>query len=400
MKVTPTDFDFSAMHQRMQFYVDQNILSCCATAIFKGTDLVDLQAFGYMDLESKRPLASDAIFRMASNTKLVTSVALMMLYEEGLFDLDDPLAKFLTEFAELRVLKPDATSAADTVPAQNLITIRHLLSHSAGLSYGFVEPTSVIDQAYAAGGVDVLGAAEVDLEEFCGQIAKLPLAFEPGTSWRYSVATDICARLVEVLSGQKFDEFLQQRIFQPLGMTDTDFWVPEDKLQRLTTLYAPADLLDPMKPGLHVFDSPQASTVSKPPKLLSGGGGLVSTVSDYSSFLRMIVNGGEWQGARLLQAQTLQMMRSNQLTDGVKVAFPMWIMPGTVFGLGFAIKNELQPEDPASALGEYHWGGLMGTHSWMAPEADLTGFCLTQRMPGFWHPFSQEFKQLTYQVAG
>jgi CubicO group peptidase (beta-lactamase class C family) len=206
--------------------------------------------------------------------------------------------------------------------------------------------------------------------------------------------------LVEVLSGQKFDEFLQQRIFQPLGMTDTDFWVPEDKLQRLTTLYAPADLLDPMKPGLHVFDSPQASTVSKPPKLLSGGGGLVSTVSDYSSFLRMIVNGGEWQGARLLQAQTLQMMRSNQLADGVKVAFPMWIMPGTVFGLGFAIKNELQPEDPASALGEYHWGGLMGTHSWMAPEADLTGFCLTQRMPGFWHPFSQDFKQLTYQVAG
>ena len=400
MKVTPTDFDFSAMHQRMQFYVDQNILSCCATAIFKGTDLVDLQTFGYMDLESKRPLASDAIFRMASNTKLVTSVALMMLYEEGLFDLDDPLAKFLTEFAELRVLKPDATSAADTAPAQNLITIRHLLSHSAGLSYGFVEPTSVIDQAYAAGGIDVLGAAEVDLEEFCGQIAKLPLAFEPGTSWRYSVATDICARLVEVLSGQKFDEFLQQRIFQPLGMTDTDFWVPEDKLQRLTTLYAPADLLDPMKPGLHVFDSPQASTVSKPPKLLSGGGGLVSTVSDYSSFLRMIVNGGEWQGARLLQAQTLQMMRSNQLADGVKVAFPMWIMPGTVFGLGFAIKNELQPEDPASALGEYHWGGLMGTHSWMAPEADLTGFCLTQRMPGFWHPFSQDFKQLTYQVAG
>jgi len=400
MKVTPTDFDFSAMHQRMQFYVDQNILSCCATAIFKGTDLVDLQTFGYMDLESKRPLASDAIFRMASNTKLVTSVALMMLYEEGLFDLDDPLAKFLTEFAELRVLKPDATSAADTAPAQNLITIRHLLSHSAGLSYGFVEPTSVIDQAYAAGGIDVLGAAEVDLEEFCGQIAKLPLAFEPGTSWRYSVATDICARLVEVLSGQRFDEFLQQRIFQPLGMTDTDFWVPEDKLQRLTTLYAPADLLDPMKPGLHVFDSPQASTVSTPPKLLSGGGGLVSTVSDYSSFLRMIVNGGEWQGARLLQTQTLQMMRSNQLADGVKVAFPMWIMPGTVFGLGFAIKNELQPEDPASTLGEYHWGGLMGTHSWMAPEADLTGFCLTQRMPGFWHPFSQDFKQLTYQVAG
>jgi CubicO group peptidase (beta-lactamase class C family) len=352
-----------------------------------------------MDIESQRPLEPDAIFRMYSNTKIVTSVALMMLQEEGLFDLDDPLAKFLPEFADLVVLKPDASSASDTVPAENLITVRQILSHSAGLSYGFIEPTSVIDQAYAAGGINALGDMGLDLEEFCARVAKLPLAFEPGASWRYSVATDICARLVEVLSGQKFDAFLQQRIFQPLNMVDTGFWVPEAKVQRFTTLYAPDDIFDPMKPGLNVHDDPASGAFNASPQFLSGGGGLVSTVSDYSSFLRMIINQGEWNGARILKPETLKLMRSNQLADGVKVAFPMWVMPGTVFGLGFAIKNELTPEEPAGALGEYHWGGLAGTHSWMAPDADLTGFCLTQRLPGFWHPFSQEFKALTYAAA-
>lgn len=399
MKVAESPYDFSEMHQRMQFYVDQNILPCCATAVFKGTDLVDFETFGYMDIESQQPLLSDAIFRMYSNTKIVTSVALMMLEEEGRFDLDDPIAKFLPEFAELAVLKRDASSAADTAPAQNLITVRQLLSHSAGLSYGFVDPMSVIDQAYAAGGINVLGDMSVDLEEFCARIAKLPLAFEPGTDWRYSVATDVCARLVEVLSGLKFDVFLQQRIFQPLAMVDTGFWVPEEKTERFTTLYAPHDIFDPMQPGLTVYDDPNTGTYNKMPALLSGGGGLVSTVADYSSFLSMITNGGEWNGARILKPETLKLMRSNQLADGVQVAFPMWVMPGTVFGLGFAIKNELMPEEPAAALGEYHWGGLGGTHSWMAPEADLTGFCLTQRLPGFWHPFSQEFKALTYAAV-
>ena len=219
MNVIDSSYDFSAMHERMQFYIDQNLLSCCATAVFKGTDLIDYQTFGFMDIESKTPLRKDAIFRMYSNTKLVTSVALMMLHEEGLFDLDDPLAKFMPEFADLQVLKPDATGVSDTSPAKNMISVRHILSHSAGLSYGFIEPNSVIDQAYLNGGVNVLADASIDLEEFCLRVAKLPLAYEPGTSWRYSVATDVCARLVEVLSGKSFDEFLHQRIFGPLALS-------------------------------------------------------------------------------------------------------------------------------------------------------------------------------------
>ena len=297
------------------------------------------------------------------------------------------------------MLQPDATTAADVHPAKNLISIRHLLSHSAGLSYGFVEPDSVIDQCYLNGGVNGLGEKDIDLEELCAGIAKLPLAFEPGTSWRYSFATDVCARLVEVLSGQSFDAFLRQRIFDPLGMMDTDFWVPQEKAHRLITMYSPEDLFDPMKPGLNKADDVITGPYRARPKMLSGGGGLVSTVADYSAFLRMIVNEGEWSGAQLLKPETLRLMRSNHLADGVQVAFPMWAMPGTVFGLGFAVKNKLQPNDPPAALGEYHWGGLAGTHSWMAPEADLTGFCLTQRMPGFWHPFSSDFRSLTYAAA-
>jgi len=391
--------DFAAMHQRMQFYVDQNILPCCATAVFKGVERVDYQTFGFMDTASRTPLRDDAIFRMYSNTKIVTSVALMMLHEEGLFDLDDPLAKFLPEFADLRVLIANAITATDTKPAQHLISIRQLLSHSAGLSYGFVEPDSVADKAYNSGGIDALSEASIDLEEFCQRIAKLPLAFEPGSSWRYSVATDVCARLVEVLAGQAFDDFLRQRIFVPLGMVDTDFWVPEDKAHRFVTMYAPEDMFAPMQGGLIKIDDPLTGSYSKPPVLKAGGSGLVSTVADYGTFLQMLINQGSWGGTTILQPDTLQLMRTNQLAEGVQVAFPMWPMPGTVFGLGFAVKTQLQDSDLEAALGEYHWGGLAGTHSWMAPQADLTGFCLTQRMPGFWHPFSHEFKALTYAAA-
>ena len=400
MQIKATSLDFTPMHERMGFYVEQNILSCCATLVMQGQDVIDYKTFGYMDLETKAPLRSDAIYRMYSSTKLVTSVALMMLYEEGLFALDDPLAKYLPQFADLSILKPDAQTDKDVVPAKQLILIRHIMSHSAGLSYGFIEPDSIIDRAYVRAGLQVLTDFSLDLEEFCDRVARLPLAYEPGTNWRYSVATDVCARLVEVLSGQTFDEFLQQRIFAPLGMPDTGFWVPPEKTGRFITQYAPLDFLDPMKPGLVNADDPIHVQYNQRPAFLSGGGGLVSTVADYAKFLQMIVGGGERQGVRLLRASTLEEMRKNQLAPGVRAAFRMWTMPGTTFGLGFALKQIPQASEPASAQDEYHWGGMAGTHSWMAPNAGITGFCLTQRMPGFWHPFSHEFKAHAYAIAG
>jgi CubicO group peptidase (beta-lactamase class C family) len=382
----------------MQWYVDQNILSCCNTLVMRGTDVLDFKTFGYMDLQSKEPLRPDAIYRMYSSTKLITSAALMMLFEEGRIGLDDALSDYLPGFAEPMVLKADAQSVDDVEAAHSEIVIRQVLSHSAGFSYGFIEPDSVIDKAYASRGIGALDRFDVTLEGLCDALATLPLAYQPGSYWRYSFATDVVARLIEVISGMGFDAFLKARIFDPLGMVDTDFWVPADKADRFVTMYAPEDVLQPMQGGLVKADDNREGIYNQPRAMLSGGGGLVSTVSDYLTFIRMIVAGGEWAGVRCLQPATLQLMRTNQLADGVGVNFPMWRMPGTVFGLGFALREELGPDDPPGAQGEYHWGGMAGTHAWMAPAADLTGMCMTQRMPGFWHPFSQDFKKFAYEL--
>jgi CubicO group peptidase (beta-lactamase class C family) len=399
VETVSSDIDFSPIHERMQWYVDQGILSCANSLVMLGTDVLDFASFGYMDLESRKPLHEDAIFRMYSNTKIVTSVAAMQLEEQGRFDLDDPVADYIDAFGNMRVLKADAETIEDVEEAREPIRIRHVLSHSAGLSYGFIEPTSLIDQAYMGAGLNILGDSSLTLEELCNRLGTLPLAYQPGTFWRYSFGTDVTARLVEVISGQRFDDYLKAHIFEPLGMVDTDFWVPEEKRDRFITMYAPEDFFDPMKPGLVKADDPQEGTYTQRPALLSGGGGLVSTVNDYLNFVRMITSGGTWQGEKILEPATLEKMRTNQLPEGVEVNFPMWTMPGTTFGLGFALKEALEDDDPRGMLNEYHWGGMAGTHTWWAPEAGIFGMCMTQRMPGFWHPFSHEFKKLTYELT-
>ncbi|MGI9326050.1 MAG: serine hydrolase domain-containing protein [Pseudomonadales bacterium] len=386
-----------AMHRRMDWYVEQSIIPCCATVVMRGTEVIDEYRTGYLDYEAQSPLPADAIFRMYSNTKIVTAVAAMMLYEEGRFALDDALADYLPAFKDPKILRAGAKSISDTEPCRSQITIAQTLSHSAGWSYGFIEPQSVIDAAYISQGVDIFSSFDSTLEQLCDRLASLPLAFQPGTQWRYSLASDVTARLVEVLSGQRFDAFLAERIFEPLGMRDTAFWVAPEKQDRFINMPAPVDLFDPMKSGFNPGDDPHTGQYCQERALLSGGGGLVSSVADYLDFLRMIVNGGEWQGARLLQPETLRLMRTNVLAPGLGVNFPMWHMPGTTFGLGFALKERLSADEPAAMQGEYHWGGMAGTHTWMAPEANLTGVCMTQLMPGFWHPFSHEFKAAVYQ---
>ena len=324
----------------------------------------------------------------------------MMLWEAGHFDLDDELAKYIPAFSDVPVLKPGAGSLEEREPAREPIRIRHLLSHSSGLSYGFVDPTDVLDQGYTLAGLNPLLATDFDLEELCDKLATMPLAYQPGTSWRYSLATDVTARLIELWSGQPFDKFLSEAIFQPLGMVDTGFYVPPEKTERLVTLYAPTDFLDPMSPSTERTDGPGSNGYGAKPRFLSGGGGLVSTVSDYLTFMRILIGGGAVNGTRLLKADTVEQMRSNQLAPGVGVRFPMWSMPGTGFGLGLAVKESVTADESPLAQGEYHWGGLAGTHTWVAPRADLTGFCFAQRVFGFWHPFSHDFKALAYEIAG
>ena len=302
--------------------------------------------------------------------------------------------------ANLEVLRSDADSVDVVEPLRMEPTIAQLMSHSAGFSYGFLDPTSVVDQAYVQAGLAGLTGEIASLGSLVERIADLPLADQPGTRWRYSFSTDILARLVEVWSGEKFSAFLKRRILDPLGMLDTDFFVPEEKRDRFTAMYAPTDLMEPMQGGLVKVDDPSETSYSAPPSFEAGGHGLVSTISDYLSFVRMLVNEGEWNGMRLLQPQTLTLMRSNRLPPGALVRFMTMDLPGTTFGLGFALKESLAENETPNALGEYFWGGIAGTHSFMAPKANLTMMCFTQRMPGFLHPFSADFKRLAYQIAG
>jgi len=252
MKVTAAGYDFGAAHAAIRRLVDGNILSGVSSAVLVGRDLVDVNCTGWADKEAQVPLRADHLFRVFSNTKLITSCAALLLFEEGRFQFDDPIEKFIPQLGNRRVLRPGATSLDDTEPARASITIRQLLSHSSGLSYGLFDPGSVMFKAYQAR--RVLNPMKT-LADMIDALAELPLVYHPGSSWEYSVATDVVGRLVEVLSGQPFDKFIQQRILAPLGMVDTGFVVPEKDRSRFVAYYAGADLMDPMKPGLARTDN-------------------------------------------------------------------------------------------------------------------------------------------------
>jgi CubicO group peptidase (beta-lactamase class C family) len=392
--VTPNDYDFGAVHAAMRRYVDANILAGISSAVLVGRDLVDLNCVGWADKEQGVAMRGDHLFRVFSNTKLITSCAALLLFEEGRFQLDDPIEQFIPQLANRRVLRPGATALDDAEPARGPITIRHLMSHSSGLSYGLLDPGTTIYRAYNER--KVLNAAS-SLSDMMDTLADLPLVFHPGTAWEYSVATDVIARLVEIVSGQRFDAFIQSRILDPLGMVDTGFVVPEEKRHRLTAYYAGADLADPMMPGLtRVDDAPYPQAYLRPVPRLSGGGGLVSTLPDMLALLRSLLPGGP----TLLKPETIALMMTNQLPNGVCIRFPrLGEIEGKAFGLGGSVTLAPSPLDPKGATDEFQWGGIAGTHWWISPKANLAGLLMTQRQMAFWHPFSYEFKQLVYKAV-
>ncbi len=384
-------YDFTPAHAAMQRYVDGRILSGVSSAVLVGRDLVDLHCAGYADIENKIPLRSDHLFRAFSNTKLVTSCAVMLLIEAGRLGLDDPIERYIPQLGNRRVLKTGAKSIEDTEPAQGPITIRHLLSHSSGLSYGLLDPGTIIYKAYIA--AKVLNPAQT-LAEMMDALEPLPLVFHPGTGWEYSVATDVLSRVVEVVSGLGFDAFIQTRIFEPLGMVDTGFVVPKENQSLLTAYYAGADLLNPMKPGLTRADlAPWPGAYLSPVPRLSGGGGLVTSLPDMLAFMRSFLLGGP----TLLKAETIASMMTNQLAEKVRIGFPnLGRVEGKGFGLGGAVTLTPSSLDPKESTGEFQWGGIAGTHWWISPRKNLAGLLMTQRQMSFWHPFSFEFKQLVY----
>jgi CubicO group peptidase (beta-lactamase class C family) len=392
MKITATGYDFRSAQAAMQRYVDGNFLSGFSSAMLVGRDLADVQCIGWADKEARIPLRVDHIFRIFSNTKLITSCAALLLFEEGRFQLDDPVERFIPQFANRRVLRPDATSLDQTEPAAGPITIRHLMSHSSGLSYGLLDPGTLIFKAYNER--KVLNPATT-LAEMMDALAHLPLVFHPGTSWEYSVATDVLARLVEVTSGQRFDAFIQSRILGPLGMVDTGFLVSDR--DRLVAYYAGADPVDTMKPGLiRADDSPYPGANVRPFPRLSGGSGLVSTLPDMVALIRSLLPGGP----TLLKPDTIEQMMSNQLPEDVWIRFAAFgVLQGKGHGLAGALILEPSAFDHHDARGELFWGGRAGTQWWISPKTNTAGLIMAQRDQGFAHPFAVEFKRLAYEAV-
>lgn len=383
------------MHDAIQQYVDDNLLPGAVSVVLKYNEIVDVKTWGYMDIASGKETRLDTIYRIYSNTKIITSVAAMCLYEDGCFDLDDPIDKYLPALSNRQVLKEGATNLADIEPAQSRPTVRQLMCHNAGFSYGiFAE--SLVDAPYTERNMIEPDSTLADMVD---KLADIPLASQPGRRWQYSVSTDILARLVEIWSGQSFIDFLRTRIFKPLNMPDTDFYVPASSHERFATNYVPVDPMEPMKPGLNPAPDHLLGGYLEPKRFTSGGGGLVSTIGDYTRFIRMLIGEGEYHGTRILKPETVRMMHTNQLPEGVGVQLPNWHMPDTVFGIGLAIKSAPREGEPVQAIDEFHWGGMAGTHSWISPRANLAAIIFTQRLPGFWHPFSHDYKRLVYRAV-
>lgn len=394
MTVSASAYDFSAVRSAMQRYVDAEVLPGVSYAVLEGRKLVDLQCVGWADREHETPLRVDHLFRAFSNTKLVTSCAALLLMEDGKLGLDDPIGPYIPQLAHPRVLKPGATSLDDTEPARGPITVRHLLTHSAGLSYGLLDPGSLMYTAYVERKVLHPGTP---LSQMMDVLAEMPLLFHPGASWEYSVASDVLARIVEVVSGQRFDVFLRERIFSVLGMADTGFVLPEGGGDRFAAYYKGADAVNPMKPGLTRIDhSPYPEAYLKSVPRLSGGGGLVTSLPDMVALLRSLLPGG----STLLRAETIALAMRNHLADGVTLRFAGGSLAGKVHGLLGAITTAPSALEPAASAGEMQWGGIAGTHWWISPEAGLAAVLMTQRQMAFWHPYAFDFKRQVYLAAG
>lgn len=392
--VNARGLNFDAVHAALQRYVDGHLLAGVSSAVLVGRELADLHCAGWADKEAATPLRPDHLFRAFSNTKLVTSMAVLLLFEEGCFALDDAIDPFIAQLAHRRVLRPGAVNLHDTEAARSAITIRQLLTHSSGLSYGLLDPGTLMFKAYNERRMLNPNAT---LAAMMDALADLPLLFHPGTGWEYSVATDVLSRLVEVVSGQAFDAFIHKRILEPLGMVDTGFMVPLNQQHRLTAYYAGANVAEPMKPGLtRIDDAPYPQAYRQPFARLSGGGGLVTSLPDMLALLRSLLPGGP----TLLKPATIALMMQNHLPPGQCIRFPNeGTITGKGFGLGGCVTLAPSSAEPPQATGEFQWGGIAGTHWWISPKNKLAGLLMTQRQMGFWHPYSFEFKQRVYRAV-
>lgn len=386
------------LRRAIQGFVDRGELVGAVLLVAREGRLAELSAVGQQDREGKVPMRTDTLFRIASQTKAITSVAVLMLYEEGHFLLTDPVSKFLPELKAPKVLTPGKESAlAELVPAEREITIRDLLTHRAGFTYGFADKGAVGDAYRKEGVTDGLASPEVTLADNIARLARAPLVSQPGREYRYGLNTDVLGRLVEVVSGQPLDVFLRERVFKPLRMDDTAFAVTESKWPRLAVAYTGAEggglrpMKDPETVDLVVMSPWDYYRPSK--RYLSGGAGLVSSAPDYARFLEMLRRGGELGGVRLLSPKTVELMTVSHTHDIPRV----WpVAPGNEFGLGVDVLVDLGASQIAGTPGLYGWGGIYGSTYWVDPKERLVAVLMTQRYPSDFR-WTNVFRAMVYQ---
>jgi CubicO group peptidase (beta-lactamase class C family) len=378
-----------------QRYIDAGRFPGTQLLVYRRGKIVHNAVQGLADVERKTPVRNDTIFRIYSMTKPITTVAFMMLVEEGRVALDEPVHKYIPEWAGLGVYQAGVAAPFLTRPPARPMQIIDLLRHTAGLTYGFQQRTNV-DAAYRAlkiGEVEKSGT----LASMIADLATIPLEFSPGDAWNYSVATDVVGYLVEKISGVPFEQFLQQRIFDPLGMTDTGFSVAPDKAHRFAACYA-----NDGKGGMVLQDDPTTSSFLTPPDMISGGGGLCATAADYLTFCRALLNGGELGGVRLLGPKTIALMASNHLPGGrdltemSKSMFSEASYSGIGFGLGVSVTMNPAKTMLPGSVGEYAWGGAAGTAFWIDPAEELIAIFMTQLLPSSSYPVRRELRTMIY----
>jgi CubicO group peptidase (beta-lactamase class C family) len=397
--VSPAELGFDRtrlgyIDAHLQKYVEETKLAGTLLLIARNGVIAHFEPHGFADRERRTPMTRDTLFRIYSMTKPITSIALMQLYERGLMQIDDPVEKYIPEFADLRVFSMGSYPDFVTRRPDRAMTIRDLLSHQSGLTYGFINRTNV-DAAYRK--LDIGGGSNGrTMKDMIRELAKLPLEFSPGDNWNYSVSTDVCGYLVEVISGQRFDEYLAEHVFQPLAMSDTFFSVPAEKAHRLAANYqAGAD-------GLRLIDDPATSEYLKPQTMLSGGGGLVSTATDYFRFAQALCNDGELEGQRIIGRKTLELMTSNHLPGGTDLmhhALGRWAettFSGIGFGLGFSVTLDPAQAQVSGTPGEFSWGGAASTTFWVDPLEDLVVVFMTQLMPSTQYNIRRELRAMVY----
>ena len=378
-------------------YVDDGRLPGYTVAVARYGRIAYLATYGQRDVEANKPTTTDTIYRIYSMTKPITSIALMMLVEEGRLQITDPVSTYIPSFADMRVFTGGSSLKPITQPTREPMRVWHLLTHTSGMTYGF-NYFDAVDDIYRRAGFEFGIGNRASLEEACDSFAALPLCFEPGTSWNYSVSTDIVGRLVEVVSGMTIDEFFAKRIFTPLKMHDTSFWLDESKADRLAALYQ----YDAATGGKSLIEA-AAKTAFKQPRALSGGGGLYSTAHDYWRFMQMLENGGELDGVRIVSPTTIDMMTMNHLPNNTDItSFGRTLgeevfYDGLGFGLGFSVVIDQAKTRVACPNGTYGWGGMASTAFWVDPVEEISAMFFTQLIPSTTHPIRPYLRSLVYQ---